>query len=218
MKTKWMVTVFILSALLPMNNLWGSELLTKYYPLKEGMSWEFSILADKGEKRTIMITNLAPREISGKTATPRKWDMGGASKYYFIATDDYGVYRYAEQPSENAEPTVVTPKVYYLRNPVDNGTTWDIVTKLGGEDLTINLTIESINDTVKTPAGTFKDCVKIKHAGGGQKGDAATSVTAYEWYAPEVGLVKSIVTIKKLEKGKETSSEHLTYQLESFKK
>jgi hypothetical protein len=38
----------------------------------------------------------------------------------------------------------------------------------------------------------------------------------YEWYAPKVGIVKSLVTIK--QKSKEgTKSETRTYQLVSFK-
>jgi hypothetical protein len=70
---------------------------------------------------------------------------------------------------------------------------------------------------VKVPAGDFMDCVKIKHAGGSKKDGAAVSLEAYEWYAPDVGLVKSVATIKKLENNQTTSSEHLNYQLESFK-
>lgn len=218
MRTKWMVTFFLVASLLPMKHLWGSELLTQYYPLKEGMRWEYSVLGDKGNKRTIVITNLSPREMNGTKVIPKKWDVGGSSKYFFIATDDYGIYRYAEQRTESDQPTIITPKVYYLKNPLDNGTTWDIAAKLGDDEVKINLTIESITDVVNVPAGTFKECVKIKHAGSGQKGDATAAVTAYEWYAPDVGLVKSIATIKKTAKGKTIAAENLTYQLESVKK
>ena len=54
---------------------------------------------------------------------------------------------------------------------------------------------------------------KIKQAG---ENDAGTSVMGYEWYAPKVGVVKSLVTIK--QKSKEgPKSETRTYQLVSFK-
>ena len=51
-----------------------------------------------------------------------------------MAQDDYGVYRYAEQKSRKEPPSRITPKVYHLKNPVDQGTTWDITTKMG-EDI-----------------------------------------------------------------------------------
>ena len=85
--------------------------------------------------------------------------------------------------------------------------------KLGNSTVNINLTIERLSDEVKVPAGTFQDCVKIKQAG---ENEAGTSVMGYEWYAPKVGVVKSLVTIKR--KSKEgLKSETRTYQLVSFK-
>ena len=77
----------------------------------------------------------------------------------------------------------------------------------------LSLTIESLSDEVKVPAGTFQDCVKIKQAG---ENDAGMSVKGYEWYAPKVGVVKSVVTIKQKSKAG-TKSETRTYQLVSFK-
>jgi hypothetical protein len=39
----------------------------------------------------------------------------------------------------------------------------------------------------------------------------------YEWYAPKVGIVKSMVTIKQKSKDGTVSTESRTYQLQSFK-
>lgn len=217
MKTKFIPVFLVLFPLLQASNLYGGEDTVKYYPLKQGMTWTYSALSEKSETKTIIVTNLPPREINGLTLTPRKWDTGGGIKYYLVGTDEYGTYRYGEQNSEQGEPIIAKPKVYYIKNPISNGTSWDIKTKLGEDELTVNLTIESLDDEVKVPAGTFKNCIKIKHVGGNQKNDTSVSVEAFEWYAPDVGLVKSIVAIKKLEKKQPTYSEHLTYQLESFK-
>ncbi len=79
----------------------------------------------------------------------------------------------------------------------------------GGSDTT--------SEAITVPAGAYKDCARVKHRGGNQKDGASISLEAYEWYAPNVGLVKSVVTIKKLEKKESKYSEHLNYQLESFK-
>ena len=211
------VSAWLLSLLAWAPGLRAIEPATAYFPLKEGITWEFSVISGQKPTRKIVVTSQAPREINGVTVYPRKWDTGGAIKYYLIAKDDYGVYRYGEQTAENAAPSIAPAKVYYLKEPVDLGTTWDIETKMGNEPLKVNLTIEGVRESVQTPAGVYKDCAKIKHVGGHQKNGAALSLEAYEWYAPRVGLVKSVVTIKQQEKGKPAATEHQTYQLDSFK-
>jgi hypothetical protein len=85
----------------------------------------------------------------------------------------------------------------------------------------VTLRIDGVDDTVKVPAGTFKDCLKIKHSGAnvpGGESDPAIKVEAYEWLAPGVGWVKSMMILKKKVKGEAETSESLNYQLESFKK
>jgi hypothetical protein len=221
MRLQGIISVFILSSLLYGNNPCYGGPAEAYFPLKAGMTWEYNVISDKSATRKVRITNLASREINDKTLTPQRWDIMGISRYYLIAEDDSGIYRYAEQKSENGPPTLTKPKLYHLKNPIGIGTTWDITTQLGDDNVNINLTIESINDVVKVPAGTFDNCVKIKQIGegpSGEKGGTALSITAYEWYAPGVGLVKSMVAIKKKLKNETKYSENLTYQLESFKK
>jgi hypothetical protein len=213
MRTRLIATVLVLFTL-SANNLYGSELTDKYYPLKPGLTWTYKVTSEKIANGKIEITNLPAKEINGVTVTPRKWDMGGMVKYHLMATDSMGIYRYGVQQDENSEPVLTKPKAYSLRDPVAAGTTWDLPSKMGEDELTINLTVESSTDSVTVPAGTYKDCVKIKHVGG-RKG-APISLEAYEWYAPEVGLVKSMVTITRVNKDKSKTAEHLTYQLESF--
>lgn len=215
MKNRLIAAILLLLPLLLVNNLYGSEPASRYYPLKAGLTWTYTVTSEKIDNGKIVITNLPSKEMGGVTVTPRKWDMGGAVRYHLMAMDSMGIYRYGEQQDENAEPVLTKPKAYSLRDPVATGTTWDMPSKLGKEELTINLTVESITESVTVPAGTYKDCVKIKHVGGGK--GASISLEAYEWYAPEVGLVKSMVTINRVDKDKKKTVEHLTYQLEAFK-
>jgi hypothetical protein len=217
MRTRLIGAILGLLALLSANQLYGGEPASKYYPLKPDLTWTYKVSSDKGPDHKIVVTNLPAKEVNGVTVTPRKWDTGGMVKYYLMAADNMGIYRYGEQQDEKAEPVPTKPKVYSLKDPVSTGTTWDINTKLGEDDLTVNLTVESTSEAVTVPAGTYKDCVKIKHKGASQKEGAGISLEAFEWYAPEVGLVKSMVTINKVGKDKAKTSEHLNYQLESFK-
>ena len=68
--------------------------------------------------------------------------------------------------------------------------------------------------TVTVPAGTFKDCLKIRQVG---ENDAGAAVLGYEWSAPNVGIVKSTVIIKTKSKEGTISSESRTYELQSFR-
>ncbi len=189
------------------------ELSESYFPLKEGMRWEYNVISDQGATKKLLITNLAPREVKGTKVTPRKWELGGTTFIELMKQDETGIYRYAEQKGEQAPPNLITPMECHLKFPIAEGSSWNMATKLGNSTVNVSLTIESVSDEVKVPAGTFKDCLKIKQVG---ENDAGTAVMGYEWYAPKVGVVKSMVTIK--QKTKEgTKSENRTYQLVSFK-
>ena len=220
MLARFIFSAIVLYSLLPGPTMCHGQSDATYFPLKAGMTWEYSSTSDKRETRKIVITNLAPRKVNDTTVTPRKWELGGASKYDLVAKDDNGVYLFGEQASENAEPTILRARAYYLPQAITEGTSWDITTKLGDDEVKLTLTIEGINDVVTVPAGTFKNCVKIKHVGSnvpGEKKEAEFSVLAYEWYAPNVGWVKSLVTINKKSKDGTLVSEHENYQLQTFK-
>jgi len=214
MRTTGIVAALLLAvSLFTPGNGRCDELSESYFPLKEGMRWEYNVTSDQGETKKLLITNLALREVQGTKVTPRKWELGGTTFIELMKLEDSGIYRYAEQPGENAPPSLITPMECHLKFPVAQDNSWDMATKLGNSTLSISLTIESVSDDVKVPAGTFKDCLKIKQVG---ENDAGTAVMGYEWYAPKVGVVKSMVTIK--QKTKEgTKSENRTYQLVSFK-
>jgi hypothetical protein len=189
------------------------ELSESYFPLKAGMRWEYTVTSTQGQTQKLVITNLASREVNGVKATPRKWELGGSTFFELMKQDSTGVYRYAEQVSETAPPILVTPIECHLKFPIAQGDAWDMVTKVANSSLTVNLTIESVSDEVKVPAGTFKDCLKIKQVGENKDG---TAVMGYEWYAPKVGIVKSMVTIKR-KTNEGTAAENRSYQLVSFK-
>jgi hypothetical protein len=189
------------------------ELSESYFPLKPGMRWEYTVTSTQGQTQKLLITNLAPREVNGVKVTPRKWELGGSTFIELMKEDSTGVYRYAEQVSEKAPPSLVTPMECHLKFPIGQGDSWDMVTKVANNSLTVNLTIESVSDEVRVPAGTFNDCLKIKQVG---ENKAGTAVIGFEWYAPKVGIVKSMVTIQqKTQAG--TTSENRAYQLVSFK-
>jgi len=215
MRTTGIVAALLLAVSLFMpGHVRCDELSESYFPLKQGMRWEYNVTSDQGGTKKLLITNLAPREVNGAKVTPRKWELGGTTFIELMKKDDTGIYRFAEQQGENAPPSLVTPIECHLKFPIALDNSWNMTTKVGTSMVNISLTIESVADEITVPAGTFKDCLKIKQVG---ENDAGTSVMGYEWYAPKVGVVKSMVTIKKTTNELTKSSEHRVYQLQSFK-
>ena len=62
----------------------------------------------------------------------------------------------------------------------------------------INYKVMSLNETVKTPSGIFKDCLMIKGEGESnfigdtEIGSIGIKITSEEWYSKKVGLVKMV--------------------------
>jgi len=111
------------------------------------------------------------------------------------------------------ESTFVNDEHFILRYPLKVGTVWEELTltklllKTGQPQKTefkivaevpLSVTIEAIDDVIKVPAGTFHQCIRIKKYGSAYKntgnyiGLTIVKVIETSWYAPGVGLVKSI--------------------------
>jgi hypothetical protein len=214
MRTTFIITALILSLSLIMpGQAPGDELSESYFPLKEGMRWEYRVMSAGGAPQKLIITNLVPRQVNGTEVTPRKWELGGTTFFQLMKKDDSGIYRYAEQAGDKAPPKLITPPECHLKFPLTMGDSWKMTTKVGDRTLNLNLTIESVSDEVKVSAGTFQDCIEVKQVG---SNEAGAEVMGYEWYAPKVGVVKSMVTIKKKSKEKAVT-EVQSYELVSFK-
>jgi hypothetical protein len=169
-----------------------------YYPLAPGRTWTYHMSMKfgfgQGASATVTITNLATRQLGGKTVTPQKAEtqLGGNSHYEFdyMAEDRNGVYEFAEQDSGDVEPKVKSVPEYTLKEPIKVGGSWSAtVDSPSGHPVPGEATIESTDEAVDVPAGSFKDCVKV-HIVGTAKG--ATGNEEYEWFAPSVGLVKEV--------------------------
>jgi hypothetical protein len=162
-----------------------------YYPLKQGMTWQY-----RSSLGVLTVKNLAPRTLAGKTVTPQQ--VGGA--LVFIVDDDTGIYDFAKQSPGDPEPQLLSAPYYqYVQKPVAVGTKWEdqSETTLLPRRVSVRrtCTIDMIDDVVTVPAGTFKNCVRVSCAGSAlvpveSRGVAEVSVETYSWYAPGVGRVR----------------------------
>jgi hypothetical protein len=193
-----------------------------YYPLKEGMTWEYQIMfhtqnellrpqgadkVDKSDTRKLTVTNLAPQEINGKKVTPRKYDFSAFHFFYYISQEDNGIFIIATQPPNSEEKRTLNPPELLMRTPVQAGATWEGNFK-GAWNSKLNIKLDKVIDRVDevvTVAGkSFDNCIKIKGEGeakdtyketadkSGKEQPVIISVETNDWYAPGVGWVKEV--------------------------
>jgi hypothetical protein len=160
-----------------------------------------------------------------KKVIPQKIDEKGKTSFSFVAQEKKGVYEYAVQPAGSTSPRVLDKPRCILAYPLRGGTTWQEETSLGvlleSIPYTITYTIEKKKETLTVPAGTFENCLKVSGTGLVEKdcgvlGGLKVTVTHEIWYAPKVGMVRSI----KKESGNHvlTGTSESVVLLESFGK
>lgn len=148
------------------------------------------------------ITNLSKRELKGKKIIPRKDEKdNGSVSIYFDGEDNDGVFVLAIQSAQDIEPKFSEQPSYLLKNPIKQGTTW--------KDNNMDNKIESINDDITVPAGTFNKFIRIKTST--NKGEIV------RWHAPGIGMVKQTIKIYESDLKTKLLLNGIT-QLLSFKK
>lgn len=200
-----MKTKFLLAGLLTLTACGESG--RALYPLGEGLTWEYQISAESlmgqaGGQR-IKVSHLPPRQLNGRTVVPQKLEIGPQSQFSFIVSDGTGVYAYARQLPGAVEPEIHSAPEYLLRFPLNVETTWEGKSEIAlpmGQQVSVptRTHIESVDETVTVPAGTFDHCVKTKAAGevtanlGPFMGAAKIGLEEHSWFCPGVGMVKSV--------------------------
>jgi len=164
-----------------------------YFPLEAGISLEYDFKRTKGElqeKGKVTVTNLAARKLQDKMVVPRKYDMkkeqGGNQAYLaFFYNDKEGVQFFAVQAEKESDPKLMSPPFYYIKNPLETGTTWGSGDSPRGR-------IESVSESITVPAGTFKNCVKVNLT----FPQTMPMQEATFWFAERIGIIKSIYRYK----------------------
>lgn len=216
-----------------------------YFPLGTGRSWTYTLTPEDSSETPIELTATieGPVEVGGAKVTRERIEVGGRKHFLFIGADEKGIYRHATQSDEDPTPSLEGERDYFLVLPLEVGKSWKGVAgpsflDVGDTDVPIESTVESTTETVRTPAGEFKDCVKVRVTGSVEirnefldddEADAADdgdedwdpiggtfSIDEETWYAKDVGVVKSIVT--ETFKGKSDNDERarVTTELKAF--
>lgn len=199
---------------------------TSYYPLAKGHVWQYQMSAGSSHQgATFVITNLPERKLNGKKVVPQQVELNNTTSFSFLSDEKDGLYEIAVQKPQDLEPNVKEPPSKVIPYPTEAGQSWEsreetILT--GPVSVTLAFSVESVDEEVTVPAGTFSNCLKV--VGKGSKsfkglgygiGAYTLNVEHYRWYAPGTGLVRAVIR----EKSNDVmvGSVEATIQLMSFK-
>ena len=208
-----------------------------YFPLSAGHYWRYQMHYQimNGPDDTFYIIENMPPALDDEGWVYEQLSMDGRSYYYRI--DDEGILFTRLSRHMDLTDEVQDINRYLFQYPLEKGRQWQsesytrVLIRIGPPQKTefrivtkvpVTVTIESMTDRIKVPAGVFDNCMRIKSAGksfvdaGNYVGKTVVSINETNWYAPEVGLVKSVrketTTAKALDYGE------IILELEAFRK
>ena len=230
-----MIFRFIL--LLPLSFLFAcGQSDNKYFPLGEGKYWSYQLTyqtMDGTFKGIYAVENLPIQKIDDQTYYVRQL-LDGSFNYFQI--DDKGLLLKGREKTVNLDTKYTDTIQYIFQFPLQVGTAWEdtllskALIKTGPPQKTefhivakvpVTAKIESMTDVVKVPAGTFENCMRVELSGnafinaGNYVGMTIVHVNETNWYAPGVGLVKSVR--KESTKHRTLDKGSIILELESFR-
>ena len=180
------------------------------------------------------VENLGRKRENGHDIYVRRLLDGSSS---FLRVDDTGIHFTSHEKATDGQTTHVNLDHYVFRLPLSVGTEWQDTTiaraliKTGPPQKTefhiaamvpVTARIESLTDRVSVPAGSYTDCLRVTLKGdaftnaGNYVGLTIVTITESNWYAPGVGLVKSVrqetTASKALDRGE------ISLELESYRR
>ena len=188
----------------------------EYFPLNAGKVWNYDVTINPGveEKVKYKKTNFSLKKqkilLKGEEFLMQPIVREDNSIYYYSKNKN-GVLRKGIQFNGNPDIKFEQDEKYVLKYPIKIGTEWNAQSKTylilrryayfdyrATTNFDINYKVSSINETVKVPAGRFKNCIKISgngnttFIGDREIGSINIEIKTEDWYAPKIGLIKSI--------------------------
>ncbi|WP_457444071.1 hypothetical protein [Roseateles sp. P5_E4] len=185
-----------------------------WFPLEAGHRWTYTVTtrsgADTSERESLTLRTLgsATLVLDEQPAWQRRSDSG---VNYWLRADASGIVRVASKSDMQADPVADAPGRFVLKAPFVVGTQWQAPTtayllmrtaeypreiKHSHPNIPMTYEIEAVSDVVRTPAGSFSPCLRVRGSATVKIFvDAITGyrdqpLTTLEWYCRGVGLVK----------------------------
>ncbi len=202
-----------------------SPLEHAFFPLTPGSHWQYRIertTMDGVSELRYAIYTVSP-DVGAKQGTAVRETMDGRRYYYVLNAD--GVYGIGERRRRDGavtyhqEKRLILPHAPTLAQRWRSITTTSVLESKGppwetlfriNVPVEVEYRIDSLTETVQTPAGRFTGCLLVSGRGtthtdvGNTIGRTDIEVTSKEWFAPHIGLVR-------LERTERSTSDALNY-------
>ncbi len=184
-----------------------------YFPLESGHRWTYRVTSEWEnhtlERELLTLTTEGQERLETSGSTWRRRSDTGVD--YWLKSDDSGIYRVAAKSDLEQDPRRDAAPRYVLKAPLAVGTTWRTDTtayllrrrqefppeiRHSHPAIPMNYTIEAVGQTVRTAAGEFNDCLRVKGVAllrlfaDPVTGWKDMPLTTLEWYCKGVGLVR----------------------------
>lgn len=185
-----------------------------YFPSTRGLWWEYGLavtILDETSRQKQLVRNVGSGTLDAQQVLVQEQPGGYIS---FFRQTNAGIERVATRSPGASEPVPDGPQHFVLRTPIAVGTSWHLESRLTLIEsrtfeprdriiprryrVVLDYRIESLDDRVTVPAGRFEQCLRVRATGRAQvrvdRGNAIAEVLVehLEWYAPGVGLVRSM--------------------------
>ena len=148
-------------------------------PLAKGTKWEFTVkVGDKEMDGIQEVTEVSEPKKGERAIATIATSVGGQKLSEEMSADEKGVYRHAMQGQKLETPIAA------IKYPAKAGTKWSEKLKMMGQEVEADFEMKK-EEKVKVAAGEYTAVpVEMTIKAGGQ------TITATNWYADGVGLVK----------------------------
>lgn len=232
----WAAAAFALLAAMGLGTVYfGRSGESDYFPLQAGRSWVYTMHVDvqgaDPETFKSVAVNLVQESVEGTRATPRLYHDG---RVLYYRRDPNGIRTVAFHEPGGA-PQRAAGGQYVLKFPIRPGTAWHtpehtflltqrlLYNRIVGVTIPVEIdyAITAVDDTVTVPAGRFRHCVHVTGAAKTTVGALDNtrilplSVKVEDWFAPGVGLVKSVRS--ETAGAERTGNARMVMELEAFR-
>ncbi len=168
------------------NDVLVIEQMRKYYPVRPGASWRYRVGkgnpegSEPNQYNEMRIQEIEESENGRRVLAEIEFERGSSS-----------TTRAVQIRIEGDSIFLRRGKGPNLKFPLKRGQWWDcgsFTSEKGTPNSVRKVTSDS--RTVKTPYGTFNNCIEITHSSEYNEGGKFKRIETKEYYAPHVGLVK----------------------------
>ena len=188
-----------------------------YFPLGDNLAWNYKItILPEIEQKTIYkkfnsgLKKLKISDVENNKDIDVYPVRREDNSLYFYSQSNEGIKREGVQYNKSKGLILEKKKRFVLKYPIEKGNKWESIGKTflilrryayfdykASANFILQHEIVSTKEIVNVPAGKFKNCLKISgkgetsFIGDSEIGTIKIKITTSDWYAPDVGLIKS---------------------------